>query len=110
MNPPRSVIFKLIFVALTTTLILNTASADSDHDRARSALISGEVLALRTILERLESNYPGQVLEVELERERDRWVYELKILQPDGKLLRLDVDGATGTILKQRVRESRRKP
>jgi uncharacterized membrane protein YkoI len=42
----------------------------SDHDRARQALEAGEVLPLRTILERVEREYPGQVLEVELERDR----------------------------------------
>ncbi len=39
-----------------------------DHDRARQALEAGEVLPLRTILDRVEREYPGQVLEVELER------------------------------------------
>jgi uncharacterized membrane protein YkoI len=39
-----------------------------DHDRARQAVEAGEVLPLRTILERVERDYPGQVVEVELER------------------------------------------
>jgi uncharacterized membrane protein YkoI len=42
------------------------------------------------------------VLEVELEREGARWVYELKLLQRDGTLLRLDVDARTADILKKK--------
>ena len=39
--------------------------AGDDHDRARQALEAGEVLPLRSILERVERDYPGQVLDVE---------------------------------------------
>jgi hypothetical protein len=45
------------------------AVASDDHDRARQALEAGEVLPLRTILERVEREYPGQVVDVELERD-----------------------------------------
>ena len=51
---------------------------DHDHDRARQALEAGEVLPLRAIIERVERSYPGQVLEVELERDGGRWIYEIK--------------------------------
>jgi hypothetical protein len=40
------------------------------HDRARQAVEAGEILPLRTVLERVERDYPGQVLDVELEREQ----------------------------------------
>ena len=59
--------------------------ADADHDRARQALEAGEVLPLGTILERVERDHPGQVLDVELELEKhdgvERWVYEVKLLR-----------------------------
>ena len=35
-------------------------SADSDHDRARQALEAGEILPLKTVLERLARDTPGQ--------------------------------------------------
>lgn len=72
-----------------------------DHDRARQALEAGEVLPLRVILERVERAYPGQVLEVELEREneRGRWQYEIKLLRSGGSLVKLKVDARDGSIL-----------
>lgn len=80
------------------------AEEGRDHDRARAALKAGELLPLQDVLKRVQRSHPGEVLEVELERDGGRWVYELKVLQPGGLLLRLDVDGKTATILRSRAR------
>ncbi|MCC6869928.1 MAG: PepSY domain-containing protein [Burkholderiales bacterium] len=77
---------------------------DHDHDRARAALQAGEVLPLATIQEKVQRSHPGDTLKVELERKDGRWVYEFKLLQADGALLRLDVDARTGDVLKTRQR------
>lgn len=78
------------------------ASGDGDQDRARAALRAGEVLPLRTLLERLERSHPGQVLELELERDDGRWIYEVKLLQAGGRLVKLKVDARTGEVLRAR--------
>lgn len=75
------------------------AGGADDHDRARAAVQAGEVMPLPALLERLQRTYPGQVLEVDLEREDGRWIYELKLLQADGQLLRLDVDARSAQVL-----------
>jgi len=76
--------------------------ADGDHDSARAALQAGEVLPLHVVLERVARDHPGNVLEVELEREQDQWIYELKILQSGGSLRKLKVDAKTAAIIRQR--------
>lgn len=75
-----------------------------DHDRARAALQAGEILSLQQVLTRVQPQYPGEVLGVELEREDGRWIYELKLLQPGGRLVRLDVEAKTGEVLRSRSR------
>jgi uncharacterized membrane protein YkoI len=70
-----------------------------DHDRARRAVEAGEVLPLQTILERVARDYPGQVMEVELEQKGDRWVYEIKVLRAGGTLVKLKIDGRDGRLL-----------
>lgn len=75
------------------------ASDRRDQERARAAVQAGEVLPLPTLLERLQRAHPGQVLELELERDDGRWIYEVKLLQADGRLLKLAVDAATGQVL-----------
>ncbi len=81
-----------------------------DHERARAAVQSGQALPLATLLQRLQRSHPGQVLEVELEREHGRWVYEITLLQPGGRLLKLELDAATGAVLKARARNEARPP
>lgn len=76
-----------------------------DHERARAAVQAGEVLPLATVLERLQRTHPGQVLELELEREHERWVYDIKLLQPNGQLVKLRVDARTAQVLEARQRK-----
>ncbi len=84
------------------------ASDDRDHERARAAVQAGEVLPLPTLLDKLGRTHPGQVLELELEREEGRWVYEVKLLQADGRLLKLALDARTGQVLELRRQRERR--
>ena len=83
---------------------LAQAGSDQDQDRARAAVQAGQVLPLRTVLERLEREQPGQVLEVELEPEDGRWVYEVKLLQAGGRLVKLELDATSGDVLQRRER------
>ena len=85
------------------------AGERSDQDQARAALQAGEVMPLMVLLERLQRSHPGQVLEVELEREDGRWIYELRLLQPDGRLLKLEVDARSGEVLEAKEKRHSRK-
>jgi Peptidase propeptide and YPEB domain len=76
-----------------------------DHERARDALRSGAVLPLATLVEQLKLSHPGQVLEVEFDREDGRLIYEVKLLHANGQLLKLEVDAATGQVLKVRRKD-----
>lgn len=97
--------------AVAFALVAAAAAAGSaDHERARAAVQSGAVLPLHTVLERLQRSHPGQVLEVELERDDGRWVYEVRLLQADGRLLKLVLDARTAEVLTQRARGVRPPP
>jgi len=61
-------------------------------------------LPLTEILARVARSHPGQVLAVELERDDGRWMYELKLLQSDGLLVRLKVDARDGTVVRQKLK------
>jgi len=78
-----------------------SARADKrDHDLARQALQAGTVLPLRAILDIVEARYPGQVMEVEFDHDDGEFEYELKVLQADGRLIKLKLDARTGQVLK----------
>ncbi|MBE7418878.1 MAG: PepSY domain-containing protein [Ideonella sp.] len=72
---------------------------DHDHHLARQALQQGKVLPLRTVLDKVEREYPGQALKVEFERDDGRFVYKIRLLQPDGRIARLEVDAVDGRVL-----------
>ena len=94
-------------LAMALALMPMAAHADRrDHERARAAVQAGQVMPLPALLEKLQRQVPGQVLEVELDEEDGRWVYEVKLLQPGGQLVKLEVDAATAQVLEMK----RRKP
>lgn len=111
MSHPFSGLFRrAVALALGTAFLAGgAAAAGNDHDRARKALEAGEVLPLRTILDRVERTHPGQVIDVELEREhedsRERWIYEIKLLRGDGALIKLKVDARDGKLLGSKRKE-----
>jgi uncharacterized membrane protein YkoI len=86
---------------LALALCAPLAHADTDQDRARAAVQAGQVLSLKTVLDRLEREHPGQVLEVELEQEQGRWLYEIKLIEPGGRLVKLELDAASGEVLRR---------
>jgi len=82
------------------TLLGPPASADErDHDRAREALQEGKVLPLRSVLDIVERSYPGQVVKVEFEEDDGEYLYEIRLLQDGGNLLKLKIDARDGRVL-----------
>ena len=65
-----------------------------DHDRARRALEAGEILPLKTVLEKIARDTPGQVLEVELERAGGSLV-KFRVDARDGAIIPRQEQGAT---------------
>jgi uncharacterized membrane protein YkoI len=94
------------FLAMPLNSSARGGNEGHDHDRARAALLAGEILPLPTIMARVAQLHPGHVLEVELEREDERWIYELKLLQPSGGLLKLEIDAKSGAVLRQKTKGS----
>lgn len=74
---------------------------DDDHERALEAVQSGELLPLSRILISLRETMPGDVLEVDLEREHGRWIYEIEVLLSDGRVVDLKIDGQSGEVLRE---------
>lgn len=106
-RPRRTALSTLTAVLLLGALGL-PAWAGGDHERARQAVQAGQVLPLRTVLERLEREQPGQVLEVELEQDGGVWIYEVKLLRTGGQLVKLKLDARTAALLESKARPERR--
>lgn len=76
---------------------------DADHETARRAVERGELLPLARILASAGKTHPGRVLDVELERDDGRYLYEIDVLLKDGRVVELTYDGRTGELLETEV-------
>lgn len=102
MTPPWRLLATVsILVALGPGASWANNLRNNDHDRARQALQAGEILPLRAILERIEREHPGQVVEIELgQDDDDHWIYDVELLRPGGVLVILEIDARNGNVLR----------
>lgn len=99
--------FAVVFMLLGALIMsASSSSADErrhrrphDHEAVREALQRGEVLPLMKILAIANKEVPGDVIEVELEDEREALIYEIKILTSTGRVRELKIDARTGKVL-----------
>ncbi|WP_336619089.1 PepSY domain-containing protein [Stenotrophomonas sp. PS02301] len=66
------------------------------QDSVRQAVRQGRFVPLEQVVADALRRYPGKLIEVEL----DDGEYEVEILGPDGVVMELDYDAATGRLLK----------
>jgi uncharacterized membrane protein YkoI len=91
------------FAILGIGLLTATAAfADSlGADRVRALVERGEILSLEEILKRNEVRVGGRIIEIEIEQKRGTYVYEIKVLGPDGRYRELKIDARTGVLLRE---------
>jgi len=91
-------------LALIVSAILAAAPARADGlsaERVRALVERGEILALEEILKRNEASLDGRIIEIEIEQKRGAYVYEIKVLRPDGRYRELKIDARTGALLRR---------
>lgn len=94
--------FPLLFLAalLAAVPVQHALAGKDDHIEARELLQRGEIVPLARILDVVQQRVPGDVIEVELEREDGRWEYKVKVLTPTGRVRKLYLDARNGAVLK----------
>jgi len=96
----RSITASIIAGMLSATLS-GPLFASDDHDRAKALHDSGKILPLENVIEKAKKDRPGRVVETELEQKGERYVYEIKLLDEQGRLWELKYDAVTGKQLKE---------
>ena len=89
-------------LGITSSLADEGDRRQREHDAIREALQRGEALPLVRILAIAQQAVPGDVIEVELERQgkQDVLVYEITILTASGRVREVKIDARTGAVLK----------
>lgn len=92
---------------LTALLTAGTAFASDklNHNEIYQLRESGQILSMETVLKQARTIQPGQLIEAELEREKGGYVYELKIIDVDGRVHKLELDARSGEVLKRKSRD-----
>lgn len=76
-----------------------------DHDRARQGVAQGKLLPLEVVLANVARQIPGHHIGVDGPYQQGgRWVYRIKWLTPDGRVIIVIADAETGQILGTRGR------
>jgi uncharacterized membrane protein YkoI len=98
----------LIVTALVTALLAGGTAFASERMRHNEILQlreGGQIMAMEEIMTRAREAQPGHLIEAELDQEDKRYVYELKILDAQGRVHELEMDAATGEVLKRKVKD-----
>lgn len=117
-TPMHSWLIGFALLGLLTMTSTATRADSDDQERAREAMLSGSVRPLSELLVRVEALYEGTVIEVELEDdEKGRLVgpngapallYEIKLLTPQGNVVKLAFDALTLELLTVKGHDSER--
>ncbi|MCO6412795.1 MAG: PepSY domain-containing protein [Thiogranum sp.] len=75
--------------------------SSDEQEQVRMLQQQGDILSLEQILERARSHRQGRVLEAELERKRDRYIYEIELVDDGGQVWEMKLDAMSGELLKQ---------
>jgi len=100
MKPINYILINTILsIVLLSSIPVTIYADDDDHERAKQLMETGDILPLENILNNARDVYSGKIIEVELESENGQLIYELEILDKNGKVWELQFDAYTGKLL-----------
>lgn len=91
-------------LAVASLLPSVSEAASKDHERARKAVKSGQILPLKKVLQRIAKKYPGKVVDADVREVVDKktkkkeWIYFLKVIDTKGRVTDLTVDARTARV------------
>jgi len=99
---PTALVFLLVF-SLAPSIGAPADDGDDDdaleQEQARQALEQGLIRPLEEIIAEARKRVQGDLIEVELEREGGRYIYELEFIQPSGQVIELQLDAKSMAII-----------
>ncbi len=77
------------------------AQGNHDHNRARALVRSGQIQPLNVILGQVRGQVPARVLGVDLQGDGQRrpWMYDVRVLTPQGNVVQIQVNARTANIV-----------
>jgi len=95
--------FRWLSPFLVLATLVPALADDDDHDRARDAVERGAILTLTRILDIVARDTPGRIIDVELDEDDGQYIYEIEIIDHEGRIAELKIDAANGRIIEREV-------
>lgn len=73
-----------------------------DHEQIRRLKESGRIRSLESVLEEIRRDYPGRIIEIELDDDDGRYTYEIELVDERGIVWDLEIDARTGKLLEKK--------
>lgn len=102
----RTMMLSFIILPLIAILLFQSGVADDDYrlnaeqPDVKELKENGEISSLEAILQKLHDHDISRVLEVELEKKNNRYVYEIEYLNTKGMVYEVEVDALTSQVMK----------
>jgi uncharacterized membrane protein YkoI len=101
----RSAALLVVALALCAGSAVLTAGQNESRPDAAQLQNSNDILSLDEMLQRVKAQYPGRVVETELEHKQGRYVYEIDVVSNDGVKTELKYDAKTGALISSKVED-----
>ena len=75
---------------------------DIDQDDAKLLREQGRILPLEQVLKAALNLRPGRVIEVELEKSRGTYVYEIEIADDNGQVWEIELNASDASVISQK--------
>lgn len=99
-----TITFRYLVMALgMISSIASRADEPLAHADIRRLVETGEVLPLSDILEKHQTRIHGRILDLEVEHEHGRIVYEIEFMGDDGVIHEAYIDASNGDWLKEEI-------
>ncbi len=95
---------RFVFLAMVVGMTnLAHAGSDISDKQVRAWVTEGKILPFEEIYARNKDRLSGRLLDLELEREDGRIVYEAELLDANGDVWELYIDAVTGEVVKEEL-------
>lgn len=101
MKPVRALFFLLLIALASCGQAPAPVGVDQEMDQKSPTKPASNNLPFLKVQDIALGAVPGEVVRVDLEEEHGKDIYEFKILAASGRVIELEIDAATGKILKQ---------
>lgn len=99
-------IARIALIGLLWGVAAGGGARDIGQDEALRLRREGAVQSFEQLLAVVSARYPGvRVLEVELEEEDGRFIYEMEVLTADGAVREIELDARTGAVLQDELED-----